>query len=355
MKRILVTFAGGHLAHGVCMALRAAPEPVYIVGTDSSKFHLHQAEANETHLVPRGNEPDYAEILSQIIEEANVDFVWPMHDDEVESVAKIAHLLPARTWLPPIDVINISRDKLATNQCLKAAGVPAPNTVLIETPEDLESALERFNGEVWLRANTGAGSKGAFKTSDLAEARWWLDKQEGWGSFTAAELLPGEGQYTQDLIWKNGKLVACQFQTRLIQGRTNMAQRGPVGRGVQQADAPDEVNTITQAAVRAVMPEPDGLFRVDMTTDRDGVPNVTEVDAGRFSSGGPVNWHHLGYNLAYTALRLAFHEPLDHDTPVMNPYPKDYVAIGGRNRPQVFLSVSQADEKEQELVNRRAK
>ncbi len=355
MKRILVTFAGGLLAHGICTALRASKEPLYIIGTDSSKFHVHQAEADEIHLVPRGSEPDYIEILSQVARETKPDLIWPMHDDEVDRVAAVADSLPWRTWLPPMDVVSVCRDKLATNLVLKEAGVPVPETILVNTKDDLEKALDTLGGEIWLRATVGAGGKGAFQTSDLDKAIEWVEQNDGWGTFTAAEVLQGPKDLTQDLIWKNGELIACQYQHRLLKGYKTATDGPPAGRGVQLADAPDEVNVIAEQSVRAVMPEPDGLFRVDMVEGPGGVPHVTEVDCGRFSSGGPVNWYSLGINLAHVALKLAFDEPLDFETPVINPYPKDYLAIGGRNTPQTFMPMRLADEQERSLVTRRAK
>ena len=42
------------------------------------------------------------------------------------------------------------------------------------------------------------------------------------------------------------------------------------------------VDDIAQRAIRAINPEPSGIFGVDLTYDRDGVPNPTEINIGRF-------------------------------------------------------------------------
>ena len=73
------------------------------------------------------------------------------------------------------------------------------------------------------------------------------------------------------------------------------------------------------------------------------MPNVTEVDAGRFGSGGVAYWHAHGYNFAYEALRLAFDEPIDYDTPQINPLPGDTSSIAGMNRDILFLKMADAD------------
>ena len=319
MKRILVTFAGGHLAHGICRALRASPEEFYIVGTDASKFHVYLAEADETHVSPRGSDPNFIEVISEIATETEVDFIWPMHDDEVNAVAHAADRLPARTWVPPAEVVALGRDKIGSNKHLEAAGVSVPRTILLNDESDLHAAMDELGGEVWLRKNVGAGGKGAFRTDNFEHARLWIDMSDDWGEFQAAEVLPGPGNYTADQLWRKGELVASQHQERVISSGSDIATRGVPGRGVQKADAPSEVFETAVAAVKAMMPEPDGIFRIDMTPNRKGINSVTEVDAGRFSSGGPVNWFELGYNFAYDAIRIAFDEPLDHEIPVMNP------------------------------------
>lgn len=352
MKRILVTFAGGHLAHGICRALRASPEEFYIIGTDSSKFHVYLAEADETHVSPRGSDPEFIKVISEIATESNADFIWPMHDDEVYAVAGAADRLPARTWLPPVEVVALGRDKIAAIKHLEAAGVPVPRTVLLNDESDLRAAMSEFGGDIWLRKNVGAGGKGAFRTSNFDHARLWIDMNDEWGEFQAAELLPGPGNYTCDQLWRKGELVASQHQERVISSGKDIASRGVQGRGVQKADAPPEVFETAVAAVNAFMPEPDGVFRIDMTPNRKGINSVTEVDAGRFSSSGPVNWFALGYNFAYDAIRIGFGESLNHETPIINPYASDHFGIGGRNRSQIFLSQSQVDKKQSEFEQR---
>jgi len=43
MKKILVTGAGGRPDVNFTRSLRAAPENVHLVGTDSNKYYLHRA------------------------------------------------------------------------------------------------------------------------------------------------------------------------------------------------------------------------------------------------------------------------------------------------------------------------
>ncbi len=352
-----MTFAGGHLAIGVCEALKAGPEPVHLVGIDSSPIHTNLAVTDEVYLAPRADEPDYIDILSQIAEETRVDFIWPMHDAEVERVTEKVGDMPAKTWLPPYEVVKTSRNKLSTYQKLKAAEVPVPESMPVETQHDLDEAFERFDGELWLRAATGAGGAGAFKTGNPDHAKMWLDMHEGWGNFTAAEVLPGPGDYVQDSVWDHGNLIALQSQSRILRGTVSISLPGVTARGSATSDAPPEVDEIGMAAVRALMPEPHGIFRVDFFADADGVPRVTEVDAGRFTTNGPNNWYPTRpeINLPQTVIRLAFGEPVTFDTPMMNPYPKDLQYVAAINRPRIFVKRNEVDRQEAELKARRAR
>lgn len=355
MKRILVTFAGGHLAIGVCEALKAGSEPVHLVGVDSSSYHTHLAMTDETHLAPRANEPDYIEVLSQIAVDTKADFIWPMHDAEVERVSEKADELPAKTWLPPHEVVKVSRNKLSTYQRLQAAEVPVPETVPVETEHDLQEAFDRFSGEVWLRAVTGAGGTGAFKTDNPEHAKFWLDMNEGWGNFSAAEVLPGPGDFLYDAIWDHGTLISSQSQIRILRGTPGISLPGVTARGTAMNGAPPEVEKIGDAAVHALMPEPHGVFRVDLFADADGVPRVTEVDAGRFTTNGPYNWYpqRPEINWPQTVIKLAFGEPVGFDTPMINPYPEGIQYVAAINRPRIFVKRSEVFRQEDELKARR--
>lgn len=343
MKRILVTMASGTLATGVMRGLRAGDDQTHIIGVDSSEYHIHQSEADESHLVPRVGDPNFIKALVDIATESKADFIWPMHDAEIEAISAVAAEVPIRTWLPPVDVCSAGRDKLATAKILKANGVPVPATMLIETPSDLAQAFDEIGSELWLRSRSGAGAKGAFRAKSIEYATYWLEINDGWGTFIAAEALPGTGDYSWEAIWKNGALIAAQDETRIIRGNVGISLPGVKSRGVLLRSAPKSVTEVGEKAVRALMPEPDGMFRVDMIADEHGVPNVTEVDAGRFGSGGVAYWHHLGYNFAYEALRMAFDQPVGYATPVINPLPADTASVTGLNRDMTFLRMGEVE------------
>lgn len=350
-RRVLLTLGGGHLAIGIARALKATEDPPYIISTDSSKYHLYQSEGDELHLIPRANHPRYLETLCSVAEDTGADFVWPMHDAEIARLAEAEGNLPFRTWVPPISVVRACRDKMATYMKLREADVPAPESQAIDTKQDLISALNT-HGEIWLRSRSGAGAQGALKTSNLDHAVAWLEINAGWGSFMAARVLDCPVDYSWEAIWKDGKLVASQAITRLVRGSTGISIPGVRSRTVAQNDAPAEVHSVSERAVKAVMESPDGLFRVDLLADTDGTIKVTEVDAGRFGSGGVAFWHKWGLNFPDIVLKLAFNEPIDYEIPIVNPTPKDVVIIQGINRDAAFAKIDEVESAADELSKR---
>lgn len=351
MKRILFTLGGNHISLGVSRALRAGAEPVHLIATDSSKYHLFQSEADEKHLIPRANDPPFIDVLAQIAEETKADLVWPMHDAEIARFSAESEKFAAKTWLPPAKVVRVTRDKMATYERLNSDGVAVPESVMVNDRSDLQAAIDQF-GEIWLRATSGAGAKGAFRTDNIDHAAFWLDINDGWGEFMAAEVIENANDRSLEGIWRNGELIASQTLTRLVRGNTGISIPGVKSRTVAQISAPDIVHKTAVAAVESIMPQPDGIFRVDLLDDANGVPRVTEVDAGRFGAGGVAYWYRFGINFAWTYVKLAFNEPLDFTPPAINPVPPDTVKIQGINRDVAYTDVQEVEAAERELRGR---
>jgi hypothetical protein len=86
LKRILITTASRKATRSVILVLRAAPEPFHLIGVEASRYHILQAspEVDELNLVPRADDPRYIEILADIAAKTRADFIWPLHDVEIE-------------------------------------------------------------------------------------------------------------------------------------------------------------------------------------------------------------------------------------------------------------------------------
>ncbi|MEI6292024.1 MAG: carboxylate--amine ligase, partial [Chloroflexota bacterium] len=113
-------------------------------------------------------------------------------------------------------------------------------------------------------------------------AKIWIDQFNGWGNFTAAELLTKD-TVTWLSIWYQGELVVAQTRRRLIWSFGNRTLSGVTGiTGVGETYSNEAVDRISQDAILSIDARPHGIFAVDMTYDKSGVPNPTEINIGRF-------------------------------------------------------------------------
>jgi carbamoyl-phosphate synthase large subunit len=342
MKRILVTGAGGSPATNFVRSLRAAPEPAHLTGTDADPYCLLRAETDTRHLVPPAGDPDYLDVLNALIEREDIGLVHAQNDAEVAFLSEHRDRVGARLFLPAAATVRACQDKFRSFEAWRAAGLPVPDTVLLRSEEDLQGAFERFGGALWLRATTGAGGRGALPVHDYDTARSWLEFQKGWGSFTAAELLEPDS-ITWMSIWHEGELVVAQGRKRLYWELSRISPSGVTGvtgAGVTIADP--SLDEIARAAVLAIDSDPHGLFGVDLTYDRAGVPNPTEINVGRFFTTHQF-FAALGLNLPYAYVKLAFREPPPSFPRRLNPAPEGMVWIRGVDFEPVLAPAAEID------------
>jgi hypothetical protein len=354
LKRILVTGAGGSPSTNFVRSLRLAPEPFDLVGTDADEFLLMRAETDSRYLVPLASDPAYLEVLNDIIEEERVDLVHAQNDAEVRFLSDNRDQVHARTFLPSAETVRVCQDKFLSYERWRAAGVVVPKTVVMHTETDLQHAFASFGGQMWLRDATGAGGRGALPVHDLDTARSWLDLRQGWGRYTASELLEPE-TITWMSIWHKGELVLAQGRKRLYWELSKVSQSGVTGAtGAAITVADPQVDEIAMAAVLAIDPEPDALFGVDLTYDRNGVPNPTEINIGRFFTTH-LFFTELGVNMPYVFVKLACDEAPPEIAQKLNPAKPGMVWIRGMDFEPVLVPMTDIESQRQQLVVRRQK
>lgn len=340
MKRVLITGAGGSPAANFTRSLRKAPEDFHIVGTDSSEFYLMRAETDSRYLVPSAEDPMYLAVINEIIERERVDLVHAQNDAEVNFLSDNRALLGARTFLPDKETVRLCQDKYLSYERWQAAGLKVANTLLLDDEEDLRRAFEEYGGSVWLRATTGAGGRGSLPARDYHTAKTWLDLQRGWGHFTAAELLE-PASVTWMSLWREGELVVAQGRRRLYWELGKVSPSGisgATGGGVTVSDP--TLDEIALAAVAAIDTRPQGLFGVDLTYDKEGIPNPTEINIGRFFTTHQF-FTELGLNMPYMFVRLAYGESPPPVARKLNPLEDGMVWIRGMDFLPVLSSMDE--------------
>lgn len=328
MKRILVCAAGGSPATNFVRSLRHMEEEVFLVGVDCDPYTLERAETDVRLVVPRASEPDYLPLLNQIIDEYEIELVHAQNDIELEFLSNNRDALHAKVFLPAKETVDICVDKYESYKRWAKAGVPVPGTLLLNNEADLKEAMETLGPRVWLRNIKGAAGNGSYPTSTYDEALEWVNSQKGWGHFTAAQCLEPE-TVTWMSLWKDGELVVAQGRKRLSWELSSRAPSGVTGvTGTGLTYSSPELDAIATKAVLAIDTKPTGIFSVDCTYDKRGVPNPTEINIGRFFTTH-LFFTEAGLNMPEIFVRLAYDEPLPPISRIHNPLPDGLLWVRG--------------------------
>lgn len=354
MRTILITGAGGAPATNFVRSLRMAKDEKFrLIGVDADKYYAKRSETDETHLVPMASDPAYLPILNQIIKETNAELVFAQPDFEISFLSEHREKLACKVFLPEKETVRICQNKFKSYECWAKAGLPVPATMMIETEADLDRAFKEFGPRIWIRATEGAFGKGSLPTENRDQAKAWLDFQRGWGSFCAAECLEKDS-VTWQSIWKDGELIVAQGRKRLyweFANRSPSGVTGLTGTGVTVSDpALDELALKTIAAIDS---KPHGIFSVDMTFDKRGIPNPTEINIGRFFTTH-LFFSAAGLNMPLMYVKLAFGEPLPPVAKKMNPLPNGLAWIRGMDIEPVLTTVDEIEKTVVELQKRRS-
>lgn len=353
MKRILVCAAGGSPATNFVRSLRRMEEPIFLVGIDCDSYTLERAETDKKILVPRADNPDYLPILNQIIAEEKIEFIHAQNDHELAFLSRHRDEVRAKLFLPARETVEICLDKFASYEHWVAAGVPVPKTILITSEADLKESFGKIGPKIWLRNIRGAAGAGSYPTSDYDEALEWMNFQKGWGHFTAATCLTPD-TVTWTSLWNDGEFIVAQGRKRLsweLGNRSPSGVTGVTGTGVTYSS--HELDDIARRAVMAVDTKPNGIFSVDCTYDEKGVPNVTEINIGRF-----FTTHYFftvaGLNLPELLVKLVYNEELPPIPKKLNPLPDGLVWIRGVDFEPVLTNLEVIKVSKAELEKRRA-
>ncbi len=354
IKRILVGGAGGAPALNFIRSLRKTKEKFYIIGVTCNKYDLCKCKGlvDKYFLVPPAkDEPDYVGVIKQIINETKPHFIHAQNDEEVFTVSKYRDELAVNTFLPRHEIVEICQDKFKSALIWKEAGLNVPKTFLINNEHDLKEAFNKIKGKVWVRAISGAFGKWSLPTDSFNFARHWINYYKGWGNFSVAEYLSPDS-ITWLSIWKDGELIVAQGRKRLyweFANRSVSGVTGITGTGVTVSDK--KFDALAIKSIKAIDECPNGIYGVDMTYDKKGIPNPTEINIGRFFTTHQF-FTEAGLNLPYIYIKLAFSEKPPKIKRKINPLPNDLAWVRGMDVEPVLTTLKRINSYEDVLKSR---
>jgi carbamoyl-phosphate synthase large subunit len=334
----MLTGAGGRLGVVHARALKKADPSLHLIGIDADPFRIYRAATDEIHLVPRSSSPDFITVLRETVRRTRADLLLTNVTADIAVISAARDDIGCKTFLPEHTTIQTCDDKARSNAAWQEAAVPVPRSMSVATRADLERAFKELGPELWLRSVSGSGATGALPVSDMETGIRWIDLNRGWGRFMAAERLGAETT-SWESVWQDGRLVVAQARKRLFWEFGRIAMSGISGiAGAGEAVADPEVDRIGMSAVKAVSQRPHGVLGVDLAYDRNSKPKVTEINAGRFMSGGVCHFAAADFNIPIAAVRAALGEDPGFEPPLLNPVTPGLIFVSGLDREPVFTT-----------------
>jgi hypothetical protein len=288
MPKILIAGAGGVPSENVIKSWLECEKAETIVGMGSEISDLTLSKACKKYLIPYAINKEYKSKLIYLLNLEKPDLIHFQNDIEILEASRLREDIlatNAKLYMPSHEVIENCVDKSKSAHIWHKNGITIPKTIEIHCKNDLKKAFDLLsdnNGNIWIRASIGGGGRGALPTNDFEFAEKWIDKFKGWGQFTAAELLTDK-TVTWLSIWYQGELVVAQTRKRKSWNLANRTLSGVTGvTKVGETYSCDMVNEIAQNAIVSIDKKPHGIYGVDMTYDKEGIPNPTEINISRF-------------------------------------------------------------------------
>lgn len=332
MRKILVTGAGGPAGINFVSSIRIAPERILVVGTEANQYLTHLAPTDSIHVIPRASGTGYIDKLNEVISEEHVEFVHPQPDVEVSAVSENREKVKAAVFLPSKKTVRTCQDKLESARIWEKNSIPTAKAIPLQKESDVSKAFETLGNPIWIRARQGAGGKGSTPAYNKATATSWINYWKARGvswQFIAQTHLPGRNIGFHSL-WKDGELVTSMARERIEYIYPYLAPSGITGTPTVQRTIHDErINRISTEAILSIDPNFNGIACLDLKEDKDGLPCVTEINAGRmFTTSFFLSYaskticgNYYG-NFPYLYMMVAFKERIPN-IPKYNVLPKD--------------------------------
>jgi hypothetical protein len=290
--RVLVTGAGTGSSANLIRALRTMTPRPYVVGANNDRFVLKLSIADSNYLCPDAAASEFTGALLNIVKRERINVVMATDDNVVKALSDRRRRFPIDLLLPRRETIDLCQDKYALNVLLRRRNVPAPRTFEIRSLRGLDKIFAHFSNEglLWCRARRGSRSLAAAPVANIEQARSWITQWRDLqglkvSDFTLAEYLPGRHFIVQS-VWHKGRLLRAQAIEVLSYFAAGNNPSGVFSLSclAKTVAAPEAVQ-VAQSAVRALEKAPSGAFFVELKESADGIPSITEINAGRFPSG----------------------------------------------------------------------
>lgn len=284
--KIVITGACAVSARNVLRSLKMSEKfkDATFIGWDmcSILYEVYAKDFDRLYKVPGVDDPQYPQIIQDILDKEKPDAVMVLPEVEVLYWAKHPFDVPHVT--PPAEFCELAISKRKLFNLLKGTDlVPVSEDLSIEDALDDNYKLP-LEFPMWVRdASAGLSSgEGSFKANNKDELRAWVLINTGIDNFQISEFCPG-GNYGVLCLFEHGKLLKCAIAERLeyIMAKVAVSRvTGNTGKGRFLNDenirkrALEAINRVCKATNSMMH----GVVVVDMKADAKGVAKVTEIN-----------------------------------------------------------------------------
>lgn len=320
---VLITAAGNVFMPGTTACLKNNGErTIRLVGADMNNDATMLEMVDVYYSVPRGDAPEYVDVLLNICKKEKVDVVLPIMSVELESLAKNKERfekIGTKVSVSDITALEIANDKLKLLDYMKANAVECANYREVGNIGELKAAILELgypDKKVCVKTTHGSGSRG-FRILDAKQSkleRFLYEKpnsssvylEEILETLSAAnpfpkmivmEYLPG-AEYTVDLLADNGKVLYNCCRKGINMDNSIMLD----GIVVDNHD----VLKLCEKVVELL--KLDGNIGFDLREREDGTPLIMECNP-RITAGIPM-FKAAGVNLPYLCVKKLLDEEL---------------------------------------------
>lgn len=343
----MIAGAGGAPTENVIHSWKESTHDEEIIGIGSEPFDMMLSEASRLYQVPYAVNSGYEKRLLEVIDKEKPDLAHFQNDVEIRVVSRMREKLLERNvklYMPSKETVEICVDKGKSTEIWQREGIKVPKTIIVKDEHDLKTAFDKLgdkDGNIWLRSTVGGGGKGALPTNDYEFAKIWINRFNGWGEFTAAELLTKD-TVTWLSIWYEGELVVAQTRKRNSWNFGNRTLSGVTGiTRVGETYSNENVNKVALDSIYSIDKKPHGIYGVDMTYDTNGIPNPTEINISRFFTT-VYFFTAAGLNMPEIFKNIALYNefPTNLDKKI-NPLPDGMLWIRGMDRKPILTTMEE--------------
>lgn len=344
--KLAVTGAGSAQSNGVIRCLQMDKQHPKVLGLGSDKYDLMLSPADKKILVPHSKADNYKEQFLEVLKAERPDMMFFQHEKELLKASSFRDEIEAlgiKFYIPDNNTITTCVHKYKSWEKFKQAGIKVPENLVINNESDLQRAFRELGESIWIRSTAiGGGGIGSLAANSYEEAYEWIEKNQGWGTFIAAELL-SDKTITWQSVWNNGELVVAQGRRRYSWAFGALSASGVTGiTRVCETVSDSMVDEIGIAACKAVSEVPHGVYGVDMTYDFDGIPNPTEINIGRFFTTVRF-FAEAGLNLPVIIKDICLEGKMPDLPSKLNPLPDGLLWLRGMDEPPRLTTADEID------------